>query len=102
MRYAIEDRINFCFENRNDNSTDIHGKITIPEVIYPIDQCVGGFGFPMWLTLFVALIFWSIRLIRVVRNTALNLEIRAFYQSALGVQDVSLIVVHGLSKKNKF
>ncbi|CAG7829535.1 unnamed protein product [Allacma fusca] len=76
---------------RNDGTTANNtAKITIPEVIYSTNVCVANFGFPMWLTLVVAFIFWIIRLIRVIRNTFLNLEIRYFYQMALGVQDCEL------------
>ena len=71
------------------NKDDPLEKVTLGDALVPGGQCVAGFGLMMWVTLFIAIVFWVIRLIFVGYNTVLNWEIRAFYRTALGIFDVS-------------
>lgn len=81
----------FLFRNKPVEGAPVNAKVALDDAIVGVGPCVGSFGVMMWGTLFIALLFWLIRLIFVIYNTILNWEIRAFYRTALGISDVSSV-----------
>lgn len=70
-------------------SNETNWKVSLNDTVIPLGQCVSNIDFHMWIVLLLATLFWLVRLAFVVYNIIYNWEIRAFYRTALGIQDVS-------------
>ncbi|XP_074659348.1 autophagy-related protein 9A-like [Tubulanus polymorphus] len=78
---------NVLFANVIFNSTH---KVTIPETVIPFNQCVRGFNPMIVICLLIALVFWILRVIKVIYNIFKYCEIRAFYLYALKISAADL------------
>lgn len=65
-------------------------KVTIPEAVVPVDQCISGLGAGMVMCILVASAFWVFRLLKVIYNIFKYTEIRSFYNSALKILPAEL------------
>lgn len=63
-------------------------KVSLNDTVLSAGECIANIDFHMWIVLLVAMLFWVTRLAFVVYNIIYNWEIRAFYRTALGIQDV--------------
>ncbi|XP_071154798.1 autophagy-related protein 9A-like [Mytilus edulis] len=75
------------FANIKYNGTH---KVTIPEAVIPLDQCVQRFSFGIIVCMLVAFAFWVFRTLKVIYNVFKYTEIRSFYNNALKITAVEL------------
>lgn len=64
-------------------------KISLSDAIVPSDQCVANVSFFWWLIIVLAVVLWMIRAIRVFYHLFHYWNIKAFFNLALKIQDVS-------------
>jgi autophagy-related protein 9 len=60
-------------------------KTHVRDVVFAPGACAARVTFKFWVVLLVVAIFWLFRLVKAVYNISRYHEIRAFYQSALGL-----------------
>lgn len=65
-------------------------KISLGDAILPTDQCVASFGFLTWSYFLITILFWILRVIKVLYHMFQYWDIKAFYNSALKIEDVSI------------
>ncbi|ODN05930.1 Autophagy-related protein 9A [Orchesella cincta] len=78
------------FKDKPPKTNSTTGKVSLDDALIPAGECIANIDFHMWVVLLVALLFWLTRLAFVVYNIVYNWEIRAFYRTALGIQDSEL------------
>lgn len=80
---------------------DNHTKITIDDVIIPMDKCVDKFSGITYGVLFVAALYLLIRTIKVLYHIAQYWDIKKFYNTALHIEDANLdnVTWHEIKKK---
>ncbi|KAK3580575.1 hypothetical protein CHS0354_002669 [Potamilus streckersoni] len=81
---------NLLFANERVYTNGTVRKITIPDVILPFGQCIQKFDFMLSACLLVALVFWILRVVKVVFNVFKYLEMRSFYITALKISSYDL------------
>ncbi|KAL3831621.1 hypothetical protein ACJMK2_023354 [Sinanodonta woodiana] len=92
---------NILFANERVYTNGTVRKITIPEVILPLGQCIQKFDFILSLCLLVALVFWILRVVKVVFNVFKYMEMRSFYLTALNISsyDMPNMTWHEVQRK---
>ncbi|KAM7347122.1 autophagy-related protein 9 [Cochliomyia hominivorax] len=82
-------------------SPNNHTKITLSDVIIPMDKCVNKFGGLTVLVLFIASIYLLIRSVKVLYHLCQYWDIKKFYNTALHIDDDNLdnITWHEIKKK---
>lgn len=65
-------------------------KVTLDDVMYPIGHCVSSITATSWIILFIAMLFWQFRTIKVIYHALQYYDIKKFYNSALKIDDVSV------------
>lgn len=95
--HCINHDILFGYEPPANN----HTKITIADVIIPMDKCVNNFGGLTVLVLFIASIYLLIRSVKVLYHLCQYWDIKKFYNTALHIDDGNLdnITWHEIKKK---
>ncbi|XP_005180922.2 autophagy-related protein 9A [Musca domestica] len=80
---------------------DNHTKITIDDVIIPMDVCVDNFNGFTYSILFVAALYLLIRTIKVLYHISQYWDIKKFYNTALHIEDGNLdnVTWHEIKKK---
>lgn len=63
----------------------VGNKVTLADAIVPAGQCIAGFSPTIVFCLLVSLVFWLLRVVKVVYHFFQYMEIRAFYSSALKI-----------------
>lgn len=58
--------------------------------MYPIGQCTSSITATSWVILFLAMLFWQFRTIKVIYHALQYYDIKKFYNSALKIEDVSV------------
>lgn len=66
-------------------------KVTLDDVTYPLGTCVSSIPAASWVILFLAMLFWQIRTIQVICHVLQYYDIKKFYNSALKIEDVSIL-----------
>lgn len=84
----FQDRLPFPY--RPPNVTVVHRKVTLGDAIVPLDVCANNLSGIVVVSLLVALIFWILRLIKVVYHCFQYMEIRSFFYSALRIAESEL------------
>lgn len=69
-------------------------KVSLGDAVIPSGQCVTSFGFITWMGLCVALIFWLIRVFKVVCHIFQFWDIKCFFNTALKISDVSVLITN--------
>ncbi|XP_054273338.1 autophagy-related protein 9A [Macrosteles quadrilineatus] len=89
------------FRNKESNQTVNQRKIALSDAIVPSDQCLANVSMMWWLVVFVSVVFWLIRAIRVVYHLFQYWNIKAFFNSALRIQDAELdnVTWHEVQKR---
>lgn len=77
------------FRDKVPGSDPTH-KTTLMDAIIPADEWLGKVTFTWWFVFFVAVVFWLIRAIRVVYHLFQYWNIKAFFNSALKINDNDL------------
>ncbi|XP_013119032.2 autophagy-related protein 9A [Stomoxys calcitrans] len=85
----------------NERPADNRTKITIDDVIIPMDKCVDNFTGITYVILFVATLYLLIRTIKVLYHITQYWDIKKFYNTALHIDDANLdnITWHEIKKK---
>ncbi|XP_037823326.1 autophagy-related protein 9A [Lucilia sericata] len=85
----------------NELPASNHTKISISDVIIPMDECVDNFGGLTVLVLFIASIYLLIRSVKVLYHLCQYWDIKKFYNTALHIDDSNLdnITWHEIKKK---
>lgn len=68
--------------------------------MYPIGQCTSSISATSWVILFIAMLFWQFRTIKVIYHALQYYDIKKFYNSALKIEDVSVCVCVYYQRKN--
>uniref|UniRef100_A0A1B6MNA5 Autophagy-related protein 9 n=1 Tax=Graphocephala atropunctata TaxID=36148 RepID=A0A1B6MNA5_9HEMI len=89
------------FRNNETNQTATQRKIDLNDALVPVDQCVANVEALWWLIIFVAVVFWLIRAIRVIYHLFHYWNIKSFFNSALKIQDAELdnVTWHEVQKR---
>lgn len=85
----------------NELPADNHTKISIADVVIPMDKCVDKFGGLTVLVLFIASIYLLIRSVKVLYHLCQYWDIKKFYNTALHIDDENLdnITWHEIKKE---
>ena len=85
----------------NELPADNHTKISISDVIIPMDKCVDNFGGLTVLVLLIASLYLLIRSVKVLYHLCQYWDIKKFYNTALNIDDANLdnITWHEIKKK---
>lgn len=85
----------------NTLPADNHTKITVHDVIIPMDKCVDNFSGITYAILFVSALYLLIRTIKVLYHITQYWDIKKFYNTALHIEDANLdnITWHEIKKK---
>lgn len=69
-----------------------HGKtkVTLDDVMNPIGECISSITATSWIILFIAMLFWQFRTIKVIYHAVQYYDIKKFYNTALKIDDVSV------------
>ncbi|XP_064647914.1 autophagy-related protein 9A-like [Lineus longissimus] len=80
---------------------NVSHKVTIPESVIPINQCIGQLNSAIVICLIIALVFWMFRFIKIIYNVFRYSEIRAFYINALKItaDDMSNMTWHEVQRR---
>ncbi|KAJ6633195.1 Autophagy-related protein 9A [Pseudolycoriella hygida] len=65
-------------------------KITLEDVMYPIGHCISSITAASWIILFLAMLFWQFRTIKVIYHAIQYYDIKKFYNTALKIEDSEL------------
>ncbi|XP_022242594.1 autophagy-related protein 9A-like [Limulus polyphemus] len=79
----------------------VGNKITLADAIVPAGQCIAGFSPTIVICLLVSLVFWLLRVVKVVYHFFQYMEIRAFYSSALKItaEELDSMTWHEVQQK---
>ncbi|XP_037038233.1 autophagy-related protein 9A isoform X2 [Bradysia coprophila] len=62
-------------------------KVTLDDVMYPVGECISSITATSWIILFIAMLFWQFRTIKVIYHALQYYDIKKFYNSALKIDD---------------
>ncbi|XP_034239264.1 autophagy-related protein 9A [Thrips palmi] len=65
-------------------------KVSLADAVIPTAQCVSSFSFTTWACLCVALIFWLLRVFKVVCHIFQFWDLKCFFNTALKISDSEL------------
>ena len=86
---------------RDPANNTVVAKTRLSDVLYPPGVCLGRISFKFWLVMLTVAVFWLFRLVKAAFNISRYLEIRAFYQTALGIatHDLPNITWHEVQER---
>ncbi|EEB19496.1 conserved hypothetical protein [Pediculus humanus corporis] len=86
-------------ETKNKNST----KVSIEDALLPWEECVKSMGAITWILIIIAVLFWLLRLIKVLCDCVHYWDIKKFYNTALNICDSELdnLTWHEVQKRLK-
>lgn len=78
------------FKDKEVKKANNSTKTSISDAILPWDEAVATMGILTWISIFIAVVFWLLRLVRVLYDFVQYWEIKSFYNSALNISDSEL------------
>uniref|UniRef100_A0A1B6D492 Autophagy-related protein 9 n=1 Tax=Clastoptera arizonana TaxID=38151 RepID=A0A1B6D492_9HEMI len=78
------------FRDNENNSTVNNRKIALSDAVLSTGQCIENIPLHWWCVIFVSIIFWLFRAVRVVYHIFQYWNIKAFFNTALKIQDSEL------------
>lgn len=73
---------------RDQFAPNVTHKVSLADAVIPTAQCVASFSFTTWACLCVALIFWLLRVFKVVCHIFQFWDLKCFFNTALKISDV--------------
>lgn len=82
---------------------DNHTKTTISDVVLPVAQCVSNFDAITWIVVIpLSCLYWVFKLVKFLYYIVQYWDIKSFFNSALKIDDVSIIETVSTASHNDF
>lgn len=94
LLHCVDYQVLFRNENPGGGGTDPGKgsirKVSLADAVIPAGECLASLDAVTWICIFVAIIFWFLRAIKVLYHLFQFWEIKSFFNTALKINDVDL------------